>query len=132
MATAQEIFDQSVNGLRAQGCKSISDNKCTYRNRLSNDGKPSPDSLKCAVGFLISDEEYHPNMEGIDVRSMLNNSYNNGSLSLNKRLMPHIGLLIELQAIHDQYEFESEFTSWEGQWKLLAQKFGLIYTVPTK
>ena len=55
----QEIFNRVVIHLRKQGRKSHSSNRlrrdeCKYR---------APDGLCCAVGCLIDDEHYRPEME---------------------------------------------------------------------
>lgn len=55
-ATAQQIFDQVARHLLQQGKRSIrASSMCAYRGR---------DDLKCAVGCIISDEEYKSEMEG--------------------------------------------------------------------
>lgn len=47
-ATAQEIFDQSVKGVLAQGVPAVQGGCCQYR---------TDDGLACAVGMLLSDED---------------------------------------------------------------------------
>ena len=57
MKTLQEIFDQSLYGVRLQGLPSHEDHKvetCKYRS-VGADGKV----LKCGVGHLIPDDGYH-------------------------------------------------------------------------
>ena len=56
----QELFDASVNGIIEQNALSVSENKivglrCFYRHPESG--------LKCAVGQLIKDENYHRNFD---------------------------------------------------------------------
>lgn len=54
----QEMFDKMLEHLRTQRKKSVDikyDDRCMYR---------SPTGLKCAVGVLISDEDYNRDMEG--------------------------------------------------------------------
>lgn len=49
---AQEIFDKVVNHLRKQGHRSLSeDGRCLYRGSNGD---------KCAIGCIISDEDYQP------------------------------------------------------------------------
>jgi hypothetical protein len=63
--TKQEIFNKVWLGLNGQNWKRSVDNKtecCVYRG---------PGGLKCAVGHLISDENYDPKMEGSCVTNML-------------------------------------------------------------
>lgn len=56
----QELFDKAVTGLVSQGFEQSwneDDGMCAYRGE---GGK------RCAVGWLISDERYNPNMEGLN------------------------------------------------------------------
>ena len=53
--TAQEVFDTAVCGIIAQGVRSTdADGNCVYLG---------PDGHKCAAGFLIPDDAYHPSMD---------------------------------------------------------------------
>ena len=56
--TKQQIFDRATEHLRQQRAQSIDPvtSVCRYRG---------PDGLKCAVGVLIPDELYSPEMEGL-------------------------------------------------------------------
>lgn len=58
MFNKQTAFDTALNGIRAQGKPSLSadpvDNYCLYR---------APDGSKCAIGHLIPDDKYSPDME---------------------------------------------------------------------
>lgn len=59
----QEIFNKVVKGLASQGFKpsySRATGKCMYR---------SHEGLKCAVGHLISDENYDPSFENKSILS---------------------------------------------------------------
>lgn len=58
MFNRQEAFDTMVLGLNAQKALSLSDDgfSCRYRDNNGN---------KCAVGFLISDDEYTPEIEDL-------------------------------------------------------------------
>jgi len=107
--TAQEIFDVSVAGLRAQGRKALksfvteleedeleggcglthTDWTCAYRG----DG-----GVMCAVGQLIPDSLYDPDWDcasGTNVKSLLDG--NDGLRSLRQ----HEGLLESMQSAHD-------------------------------
>ena len=64
--TLQEIFDQVVDHLLTQGKRSIdknigSGNGCAYR---------TSSGLSCAVGCLISDEEYRKSFEKRNVNEL--------------------------------------------------------------
>ena len=58
----QELFDVVVAHARKQGKKSTqtgrTDGRCLYRG---------PDNLKCFMGTLIEDSEYHHVWEGMDI-----------------------------------------------------------------
>jgi hypothetical protein len=104
-ATEQEVFDQVVKFMLDQGKKSVkASGACRYR-AYAEDGSV----LKCAVGCLMSDEEYDADMEG---RTWSDN--------LNKRwqfkILPsaHHRLLNDLQKAHDGADvqvFKEEFKS---------------------
>lgn len=86
--TNQEIFNKVAEHLITQNNKSINDDGyCKYH---SNDG------LKCAVGCLITSENYNPDIEGesvISLKDILKNiDFKNSST-----------LLVELQKTHDNY-----------------------------
>jgi len=51
MLTLQEIFDKGLSHIRMQGCASIKNQACVYRN---------PQGHACVVGGLIKDEHYNP------------------------------------------------------------------------
>jgi hypothetical protein len=51
----QEAFDKAVKGIILQGGPSREGTGCLYRG---------PDGKKCAIGHLIPDELYDPDMEG--------------------------------------------------------------------
>jgi len=86
--------------------------KCFYRGK---------DNLKCAVGCLIEDQFYDPDMEqkgviDLYVRSIVSNSLPNWK--------PNWDMLASLQEVHDQFEIES----WEKQLEKVYQ----IYIVEKK
>jgi hypothetical protein len=102
--TAQEIFDSVVNHLLTQNAQSQnSRGSCRYRG---------PNGTKCAVGHLIPDEVYHPDMEG-----RLVGAFDFG-------ISPeHYNLLRGLQGVHDFHPVEE----WEQQLKRVALAFELEY-----
>jgi hypothetical protein len=91
--TKQQIFDHVAEHLLTQGVQSIAieaeeegeEPMCLYR----------AGDLACAVGCLIPDSLYVPEMEGKNVVSLLLN------FSGFKYLQPHEKLLFALQSIHD-------------------------------
>ena len=88
----QEIFDTVVKHLAKQKTKSVlprphgNDMQCVYRGE---------GGMKCAVGCLIPDELYDPDMEGdtVDQLADLN--------KLPEDLVEHVSLLYNLQFAHD-------------------------------
>jgi hypothetical protein len=60
----QEIFDTVVKGILAQGGESFDHKKgfCVYKN---SNGR------KCAIGQLISEEKYNPEVETLRLNSVL-------------------------------------------------------------
>jgi hypothetical protein len=92
MYTNQEIFDKVARHLIAQGERSRdeSNGSCKYRMQ-----KPDGRLLKCAVGILISDEDYDWTIEGVVV-SLL------PAEILSKFTGPgQLALLDRLQTVHD-------------------------------
>ena len=115
--TLQQIFDQSVTGLRRQGQKSSAMRAgiqtCLYRG---------PDALKCAIGHLIPDRVYREEMENRNPFNLCEES------PYLRRLFTDCDLtfLAELQVIHDQTMPEG----WEEKWECLALRWNL--TMPRK
>lgn len=120
MRNAQELFDTIIHHLRKQGQKSVSMDyapgyTCRYR---------SPEGLKCPIGALIPDTEYHQDMEEKSFDVLLAS----GLLSqpFQEEFHVHADLLRQLQHIHDHTYMEK----WEDGFFLLAKKFNLKYTTP--
>lgn len=111
---AQEIFDKVVAHLRQQNtvCRAP-DGMCLYRN---------DQGLSCAVGCLISDEEYSLSMEENTVVQMLHSEH--CPISLRDRLASYIPLLTQLQKIHDN-DLPSK---WEESFQYLASRYNLQYS----
>ena len=82
----QEVFDHVINHLVTQGNRSYSTLMCVYR---------SPEGMSCAVGCLMSDKEYHPDMEGEDVTSLIK------KFDQVRWMRKYHGLLGNLQDLHD-------------------------------
>ena len=83
---AQEIFDTVARHLLTQKARAEDNLGCMYH---------APDGKKCAVGCLITDEEYSPSMENTAISDLINNNRL-------KRLSPFQGLLQDLQYVHDR------------------------------
>lgn len=58
----QEAFNIVWNGLKSQGfVRAGTRENCAYRDSCER---------KCAIGWLLTDEEYFPEMEGLGVRKL--------------------------------------------------------------
>lgn len=125
--TNQEIFDKILNHLRKQGKASISDGgKCMYRGDNGN---------SCAVGCLISDEDYLESFDipnDSDVTSMLKNLkfkqalINSGIDITNDKTMT---LLIEMQSAHDTAVFRDYWLyQFNESMQCVAVAHNLTYT----
>lgn len=58
----QMVFDTVVEALLKQGKPSSNEDECLYRG---------PRGLKCAIGHLIPDESYNPNIESSSVSGLI-------------------------------------------------------------
>lgn len=106
---AQEIFDIVVTHLYAQGKQAEDgENGCQYRTDAG---------LKCAVGCLIPDDQYHPDMEGTPVDIL-------GS-RLPAYLRPHVQLLDVLQLVHDSADIWKDEVAMADSLRLIAREEGL-------
>lgn len=105
-ATAQAVFDQIVNHLRAQGepCKDES-GVCSYKSG----------NERCAAGCLISDDEYNKEYEGKGWDSLVSES---------KVTKMHKDLICAMQNIHDC----DPIRVWEESFYEVAVRFSLVYT----
>ena len=101
----REIFDIVKAHLLAQGEKAIHSERrkdgsliyvCKYR---------TDSGLTCAIGCLLTDEEYDPFMEDKGIEGLKHNGF------LPDRLRPHINLLARLQECHDDRRVED----WEHE-----------------
>jgi hypothetical protein len=124
-ATLQEIFDQVKDHLLTQNQKAVNPNTadCMYR---------TSEGLKCAVGCLISDEEYNPTFEGVasigllQYDTILSNQY---SKSIIQSYIPieldgiKIDFIQSLQAIHDG----GDPSEWISRLKSFAEYNNLNY-----
>lgn len=115
----QEIFNTVATHLLRQKERSLRDTKfstkgCAYRG---NDG------MMCAVGVLIKDEYYYPELEGntpydVEVEVAVGNSIGR---SLDKE---DLELLVKLQDIHDF----STTSEWEKALKGIADKYNFLFS----
>jgi hypothetical protein len=105
----QEIFDFVANHLLTQNAKSVEHNgTCLYRCG----------DLKCAVGALISDEDYKCSFEQNSVRLLAG--------KIEKTIFSDIEesrltFLMHLQEIHDDYAIEE----WSEKLSILGSDYNL-------
>jgi hypothetical protein len=118
--TNQEVFDKSAKHLLTQGVKSVrtyteqdpyssemyAASKCMYRGQ---------NGAQCALGCLITDEQYSPKMEDLNPQTLLK-----------KFVLPQFNdvsvyLLADLQCIHDN----NVPAEWRQKLGRLAGKHGL-------
>lgn len=112
LATEQQVFDQAAKHLLTQNAKALAwSGGCQYR-LLLDDGTV----LKCAVGFLIADDEYSQEMEG-----SLYGSYDFNEFFGFKGEAPHLTLLRSLQNLHDN----SFVNLWKEKLEQIALDFNL-------
>lgn len=90
--TEQEIFNKVWLGMKSQDFQKsmhpIYGDLCAYRGEFVR---------KCAVGHLLSDEEYLPEMEGKSVEVLLEEGL------LPERWIPWVRMLKLLQQAHDNW-----------------------------
>jgi hypothetical protein len=109
MPSNQEIFNLVYTKLAAQGCPSVDDKgMCRYRG---------PNGTKCAAGYLISEENYSPDLEGLRVDNLavweaVNLPYE------------HFDLICALQSAHDHFMTIS-FEEWKAKMRRIAAQFKL-------
>ena len=107
----KEIFSKVSRHLLEQKKKSKAGKRCAYRSR---------DGLKCAIGCLIPDEIYSPNIESYSV-------CHHRVMNLLKKVgisEYQIEFLIKLQTVHDDHPARS--------WKKQLANIANCYKIPTK
>lgn len=123
----QEIFDYVSKHLLAQGRKSMIPDTvkergevCAYR---SEDG-----ASMCAVGCLIREEDYHPNIEGDNVGDSqeVQARLRNNNIDVDDELT--MSLLNSLQVIHDELDVHQ----WSHALRNLAEDCKLKFNGQVK
>jgi hypothetical protein len=107
--TQQEIFDIVARHLLTQNAKAHRGDKCVYR---AEDGK------KCAIGCLIPDDVYSPDMEGQSILSLLESDVWTKKLPFSLDDAEFLGYL---QAIHDWHDL----SVWKDKLQEIATKYQL-------
>lgn len=134
MKTYQEIFNASAKHLLTQMERSLDPEGeyCRYRYK-KEDGK----TLMCALGVLIPDNKYSPDIEGAIPQYFDGKDkppYPSSSGALLMKIFQEIDLptdskgimfLRDLQIIHDEYQP----VDWKYHLRMLADKYGLTFSV---
>ena len=113
----QTAFNRIIKGAREQREKSeINNFSCMYRH---------PKGLKCFIGMLIRDQDYHPDMESATVLQL----FQGFPLEIKKSRLDKKDkdFYNYLQTIHDCNSVEN----WENEFVKFANYFGLKYHAPT-
>lgn len=92
MMTDQKIFETVARHLVTQGGRSVAPDPKNGGDMCQYHGA---DGSKCAVGVLIADDEYTPDMEERDVQELGKRGL------LPEHLVEYIELLDTLQHVHD-------------------------------
>ena len=124
--TTQEIFNKAVTGILEQGEQSVNyaNTSCMYRGE---------GGAKCAVGMLIADEWYSPDLE----ETMVNNLTIQTALamSIGRPLSKtEISMLYDLQVAHDESGETEEYFIEEflNRTKDIAKEYNLVSVADIK
>lgn len=126
--TLQEIYDMAVSGVLKQGCRSIdSDGSRLLR---------APDGSACAVGYLISDEDYLPKLEVEGWMSGYDDSDHLSESPIAKVLSKKIGEITPskldlLQRLQDAHDDSLDFNSVPDAFKQVASDCALSSKIVT-
>ena len=110
-ATAQEVFDQIVQHLLTQLVHAQTKTTGVCRYRIE---KQSGQTLKCAAGCLIADDEYNRLFENVSWNDLVNGG---------KVPKQHAQLIWQFQWMHDKELPED----WPHYFHKIAKDFGLAF-----
>lgn len=108
--TDQEIFDKVATHLLAQNAKSMNESGCAYRGYCGR---------KCAIGCLIPDDKYHPDIENQTLEADCVRAALEDGISL--KSMRTLGLMVCLQSVHDNAAVQD----WHFRLTEVAEKWGI-------
>lgn len=129
----QEVFDTIVTHLRTQGKPArAAVGNCRYRMEDPNSGEV----LRCAIGCLIPDELYSPEMEGAGVTPLIFDAefkgYELPEILINASADDR-DFLSQLQRVHDQglsWDEHGLTKAGEERMRQIANDFHLRYEAP--
>lgn len=110
----QEVFNRVATHLLTQMKKSLmgNDGFCAYRGRKG---------LACAIGCLITDEAYTPDVEGKTVNNeKVVEALAKCGIEVKK---VGYGFFCALQKVHDEYEYQQ----WRPRLHDVADDYGLTF-----
>lgn len=111
--TIQEAFDLVATKLIEQGKPSMgSDGQCMYRG---------PNNTRCAAGWLIPDDKYNDEMEGIALRCDNDNS-------VCFAIPCDLAFTTRLQDAHDT-STGSSTKVWQREWKHSMHRIASLYSL---
>lgn len=116
----QEIFDIALDGIYSQGSLSWDDDLCNCAYRGKDKGG---NTIKCAIGHLIADEDYIPQFEHEPFNSLFKLAdFNHDDFTF----------LTELQEVHDNVAIKEVLPHERMEmflWDMFefAEKWGLDY-----
>lgn len=117
--TNQEAFERVVINLARQGRKSVMKNLHPQPNELEEFCAYRSGDLRCGAGWLLPDELYGPELEGLSWDSLKDEV--DPDLWDKLRDIADSGLILGIQEIHDHIEPEE----WYDQFMELAVSFNL-------
>lgn len=114
----QEIFDAVLTHIRAQKKRAYDSvmGTCCYRGE---------GGTSCAIGCLLTDEEYAPNLEGKSACELALHGRLPGRLRPKQNAL----FLEALQSAHDDF-LEYGLLEWEAEMSVLATQYNLEYKGP--
>jgi hypothetical protein len=93
-----DIFNYVVDHLRKQGCRSL---QALQEGELGGCSYRGDGGTMCAIGTLMTDDEYDHTWEGVGVYHLIIGECLPPALE--KRLGPNCRMLMDLQQFHDDY-----------------------------
>jgi hypothetical protein len=135
--TKQDVFTAAVLGLAAQGFMRSMEapEGCTWDDDaqafLDVDGDANsaeclyrgPDGMKCAVGVLMTDEAYKPEMEHTGVSSVIRN-YEKVRALFSEEVLNDVNFFSDLQGCHDDGTTPQ---AMQDNLKGFAKKYDLVW-----
>lgn len=121
--TAQSIYDTVLAHLRTQGEHAYESGRCAYRTRSGQ---------KCAVGCLIPDDVYTPEIEGNAVSAAPKAAVDLFDALEVCGLLPFKDLLSDLQHAHDADLRKYGLPGFETAMERVARMHRLAYSPPSE